>query len=157
VALGSTQPLTEMSTGNIPGSNGRPARKAVNLTAICEPQHLTTLWASTACYRDTFTLYLYINFILMSLLCLWELLTYERNVCLMCRYTVPRTSLCLNTLRSQLVSLRTLGSITKPLQYVIDWGQYILYCTGLPTAHNETNYRHWIPNQWSIQMLLLVA
>jgi hypothetical protein len=37
VALGSTQPLTEMSTRNIPGGKGRPARKADNLTAICEP------------------------------------------------------------------------------------------------------------------------
>jgi hypothetical protein len=37
MALGSTQPLTEMSTRNIPGSKGRPARKADNLTAICEP------------------------------------------------------------------------------------------------------------------------
>jgi hypothetical protein len=59
----STQPLTEMSTRNIPGGKGRPARKA-DLTAIFEPivqkmwepQHLTTLWASTACYRDSFTL-----------------------------------------------------------------------------------------------------
>jgi hypothetical protein len=35
--LGSTQPLTEMSTKNLPGSKGRPARKANILTAICEP------------------------------------------------------------------------------------------------------------------------
>jgi hypothetical protein len=35
MALGSTQPLTEMSTKNISGSKGRPARKADNLTAIC--------------------------------------------------------------------------------------------------------------------------
>jgi hypothetical protein len=35
--LGSTQPLTEMSTRNLPGSKERPARKADNLTAICEP------------------------------------------------------------------------------------------------------------------------
>jgi hypothetical protein len=66
MALGSTQPLTEMSTRNIPGGKGRPARKADNLAAICEPtvnkmwepQHLTTLWASTVSYRDTFTPYL---------------------------------------------------------------------------------------------------
>jgi hypothetical protein len=52
-----------MSTRNIPGGKGRPARKADNLTAICEPtvykmwepQHLTTLWAFAACYRDSFT------------------------------------------------------------------------------------------------------
>jgi hypothetical protein len=37
VALGSTRPLTEMSTRNIPGGKGRQAHKADNLTAICEP------------------------------------------------------------------------------------------------------------------------
>jgi hypothetical protein len=37
MTLGSTQPLTEMSTRNISGGKGRPARKADNLTAICEP------------------------------------------------------------------------------------------------------------------------
>jgi hypothetical protein len=36
MALGLTQPLTEMSTSNV-GSKARPARKADNLTAICEP------------------------------------------------------------------------------------------------------------------------
>jgi hypothetical protein len=36
MALLLTQPLTEMSTSNISGGNGRPARKADNLTAICE-------------------------------------------------------------------------------------------------------------------------
>jgi hypothetical protein len=64
MALWSTQPLTEMSTRNIPGGKGRPARKA-DLTEICEPlvykmwepQHLTTLWASTACCRDSFTFF----------------------------------------------------------------------------------------------------
>jgi hypothetical protein len=35
--MGSTQPPTEMSTGNLPEGEGRPARKADNLTAICEP------------------------------------------------------------------------------------------------------------------------
>jgi hypothetical protein len=36
MALGSTQPLTEMSTRNLPGGKGRSERKADNLTAICE-------------------------------------------------------------------------------------------------------------------------
>jgi hypothetical protein len=36
VALGSTQPLTEMSTRDFPGDKGLPARKADNLTSICE-------------------------------------------------------------------------------------------------------------------------
>jgi hypothetical protein len=35
--LGSTQSLTEISTRNLPGGKGRPARKADNLTAIYEP------------------------------------------------------------------------------------------------------------------------
>jgi hypothetical protein len=63
MALRSTQPLTEMSTRNLPGDEGQLAHEADNLTAVCEPtvykmwepQHLTTQWASTACYRDTFT------------------------------------------------------------------------------------------------------
>jgi hypothetical protein len=37
MALGSTQPLTEMSTRNLPGGKKWPARRADNLTAICEP------------------------------------------------------------------------------------------------------------------------
>jgi hypothetical protein len=37
MALGSTQPLTEMSTRKIPGGKWRPARQADNLNAICEP------------------------------------------------------------------------------------------------------------------------
>jgi hypothetical protein len=49
MALGLTQPLTEMSTRNLPGSKGHLAHKADNLTAICdlivykmwEPQPLT--------------------------------------------------------------------------------------------------------------------
>jgi hypothetical protein len=51
MALGSTQSLTEMSTGNLPGAKGRPTRKAENPTAKCElivkkmwePRRLTTL------------------------------------------------------------------------------------------------------------------
>jgi hypothetical protein len=37
MALGSTQPLTEMSTRNLPGGKKRPAHKAANLTAIYVP------------------------------------------------------------------------------------------------------------------------
>jgi hypothetical protein len=35
ITLGSTQPLTEMSTRNLPGGKGRSARMGDNLTAIC--------------------------------------------------------------------------------------------------------------------------
>jgi hypothetical protein len=37
MALGSTRPLTEISTSNFPGGKGRPARKADNLAALYEP------------------------------------------------------------------------------------------------------------------------
>jgi hypothetical protein len=65
MSLWSTKPLTEMSTRNILGGRGRPARRADNLTAICEPivykmwepQHLTTLWVCSACYRDSLTFF----------------------------------------------------------------------------------------------------
>jgi hypothetical protein len=65
MALTSTQPLTIISARNLLGSKKWSARKANNLTAICEPvvlkkwepQRLTILWASTACYRDSFTFF----------------------------------------------------------------------------------------------------
>jgi hypothetical protein len=37
MALWSAQPLTEMITKNLPAGEGRPARMADNLTAVCEP------------------------------------------------------------------------------------------------------------------------
>jgi hypothetical protein len=61
MALESTQPLTEMRTRNLPGGKRQPAREADNLITLCElivykmcePQHLTSLRAFTACYlRD---------------------------------------------------------------------------------------------------------
>jgi hypothetical protein len=63
----STQPLTEMSTKYLPGVRGRLARMANKLTTICEPiawkmwkpQHLTTLYSSTACYRDSNLMHAY--------------------------------------------------------------------------------------------------
>jgi hypothetical protein len=66
MALGSTQPLTEISTRNFPWGKGRSARKADNLTAVCEsivwkmwePRCLTNLLASTACYRDSCTFFI---------------------------------------------------------------------------------------------------
>jgi hypothetical protein len=36
MGVGSTQPLTEMSTRNLPGNKGWPALKADNLTENCE-------------------------------------------------------------------------------------------------------------------------
>jgi hypothetical protein len=74
MALGSTQPLTEMSIRNLRGGKGRPALNADNITAICEPllqkmwepRRPTDLCASTACYRDNFTFF-YLYYI--SLLC----------------------------------------------------------------------------------------
>jgi hypothetical protein len=36
MALGSTQPVTEMSTRNLPGGKKRPAHRADNLATICE-------------------------------------------------------------------------------------------------------------------------
>jgi hypothetical protein len=37
MALGSTQPLTEMNTRNLPGGTKWSAPRADNLAAICEP------------------------------------------------------------------------------------------------------------------------
>jgi hypothetical protein len=63
MARGSTKPLTEMGTRNLPRGKEQPAHKADNLIGICEPivykmrepRRLTNLWASAVCYRDIFT------------------------------------------------------------------------------------------------------
>jgi hypothetical protein len=65
MALGSTQPLTEMCTRNLPGGKVWPERKADKHHHICapivqkmwDPRSLTTLLASTACYRNSFAFY----------------------------------------------------------------------------------------------------
>jgi hypothetical protein len=48
MVLGSTQTLTEMSIRNLSGGKGRSARKADNLTAICERICLKHVGASTS-------------------------------------------------------------------------------------------------------------
>jgi hypothetical protein len=48
MALGSTQPLTDMSTWKLPGGHGRPVSKADNHTAISEPIVLENVEASTS-------------------------------------------------------------------------------------------------------------
>jgi hypothetical protein len=68
MALESTQPVTEMNTGNIPGSKRRPARKADKFTAICEPivwkmwepRRHTRLWTTMGCHMDSFTFFKHI-------------------------------------------------------------------------------------------------
>jgi hypothetical protein len=52
MVLGSTQPVSEMSTRNLPawgrmGGKGRPARRADNLTAICGSLFRQNVGAST--------------------------------------------------------------------------------------------------------------
>jgi hypothetical protein len=61
------QPVTEMITRNNPGGKERPVLKADNLTAICESRICgwldvsQILWASTACYKYSFTFYFFNN------------------------------------------------------------------------------------------------
>jgi hypothetical protein len=58
----SIQPVTEMSTRDLPGVKVRPVREADNLPAICEPivelmwdpGHLATLYANSSYYGDGF-------------------------------------------------------------------------------------------------------
>jgi hypothetical protein len=68
IAVGLIQPLAKMNARNLVASKARLACSAGNLTATCQPIYwkvwvpslLTILYASMACYRDTFTFYSYI-------------------------------------------------------------------------------------------------
>jgi hypothetical protein len=102
---GSTQPLTELSTRNLPGGKGRPARKADNLTAIyeptvkkmCESRRLTTLWASTSFYRDSFTFFMWcelcVNFLQIHFTVSWWIrwLRYKK-LCVSCKTKLQPTT-----------------------------------------------------------------
>jgi hypothetical protein len=62
--MGSTQPLTEMSTRNLPEVKGRPAHEADNLTAICEQIVCNNVGDSTSqnpmgLHRDSFIFFLF--------------------------------------------------------------------------------------------------
>jgi hypothetical protein len=78
MALGSTQPLTEMRTRNLHEGKMRPARRADNLAEclkMWEPQPLASLTATTACIGITLPLP-YLTSICFrhcrcNLLCLW--------------------------------------------------------------------------------------
>jgi hypothetical protein len=48
MALGSTQPLTEMSTRNLPGGKGQPARKADKLTPSVSRFSIENVGVSTS-------------------------------------------------------------------------------------------------------------
>jgi hypothetical protein len=134
VVLGSTQPLTEISTRNLSGGIGLPTRKA-DLTAICEPivqkiwepRRLTTLWAFTACYGVRFTFF-------TSLLILWRNMTLfwatarqklpkSRNY-FAAQLTVFCSSLLLQLLRCASV-LKTVVFLLYPISNVflsLTWG-----------------------------------
>jgi hypothetical protein len=73
MVLGSTQPLTEMSTRNLPGGvKGDRCIKLTNLSPsvsrLCEPRRLTTLWPSAVCHRNSFTFFVWLyvpNYVVM--------------------------------------------------------------------------------------------
>jgi hypothetical protein len=88
------------------GVKRRPAHKA-DLTAICEPivykmwepRRLTTLWASTACYRDSFTFFFYIFYVHS------------------CGKYIQSCSICAQLLYCPLSSDTTVVSLNAPKKY----------------------------------------
>jgi hypothetical protein len=89
MALGSTKPLTGMSTRNLPGSKKRPVRRADNLAECLkmrEPQPLATLRASAACTGITLPVFFF-TFCINTISCLflaWIFLMKAKNNKIVC-------------------------------------------------------------------------
>jgi hypothetical protein len=109
------------------GRKGRPARKADNVTTICEPivkkiwepRPLTTLWASTACYMDSFI------FLLLSFLGHIPSLKRFRMLCSARRYfsTHQPTGDIVLLVRASFLATEISWSQSSPLLF---WGK--TYC-----------------------------
>jgi hypothetical protein len=90
--MGSTRPLTEMSTKNLSGGKRRPARKTDNLLS------------SWACYRDSFPFFIYTETILFHhilALFLLELQRFTYEFCLL-RYNDAEPGDSQQTFRSSI-------------------------------------------------------
>jgi hypothetical protein len=76
MVLGSTQPLTEMSTRNLPGAKGRHARKTDHLTAVSQSIFIENIGASTSHnlmdLQGFIQAYIYLSFVYISILFIWE-------------------------------------------------------------------------------------
>jgi hypothetical protein len=126
----------------------RPARKADNLTAICEPickkiwepRRLTNLWPSTACYRDSFTLTFFSFGVLLTQYhrdqCVHDFLTpnlfkLHRNIILLSSLVFKHGlfSSILKLYPGSLLKIRVLGISLKELVWkskLRTWYQWLL-------------------------------
>jgi hypothetical protein len=126
---------SRIDTKYLPGCKRRPALKTDNLTAICEPRRLTTLWVSMACYRNRFTF-----FILFWCQCL---VSHARNchwLTFCYTWTTPSLNCLVFTLEFSLVKVRA----TTDSVYRISHCQllYLLSRLGIGTRERLNIFRN---------------
>jgi hypothetical protein len=96
MALGSTQPLTEMSTRNLPEGKERTVRKADNFTAICEPNVYRNMGASTS-HNPRGLHGLLQGWLFLSITLLYAL---RQGQCALCTFSLPFLYICCGCLSS---------------------------------------------------------
>jgi hypothetical protein len=166
MALGSTQPLAEMSTRNLPGGKGRPARKADNSPPSVSRLSSENVGASTShnpvgvCYRDTFTFF----FSGTDARCLftvseagyekaeWSLLqnTNQNSLIMLLKESAPGSLICnLNMLlvtaeESAVMQLCHIGASIMPRNGRL--AQHFHYSNGL--YQRLIDYSPWLMTRW---------
>jgi hypothetical protein len=134
MTLGSTQPLTEMSTRNLPGGNERPACRADNLVAVCEP-NVWKCGSLQGLYRDNFTFTFYWNYSSTRRL-LQSQSAYSDRLLKVIIWPSQKPTLFYFPLKIRVIDLPSPQSIT------------LIYCNTQQDAHHEDiPLKTWNMNQ----------
>jgi hypothetical protein len=92
---------------------------------MCEPQRLTTLWASTACYRVSFTLCYYYYYLLLYIFAKRNVLSF---VCIRCIVLLHITGYYNNRAQANVICVLAWTAVTPDIIQPFQWIFFAVLC-----------------------------